>query len=120
MILIQSNAASLARWERLSDEQRTDFGRGHKKLTEELAASGHLVSSEGLADPKLARHVSLRDGKVMTTDGPYAEAKEHLAGFYVVDCADFDEAVGIAARVPDVRLGGEVEVRPVFDLNQIG
>ena len=119
MILIQSNAASLARWERMTDQQRTDFGTGHMKLTKELAASGHLVSSEGLDDPKLAKHVSLRDGKPMVTDGPYAEAKEHLAGFYVVECADFDEAVGIAARVPDVLIGGSVEVRPVYDLDQL-
>ncbi|MCP3802893.1 YciI family protein [Allokutzneria sp. A3M-2-11 16] len=119
MILIQSNAASLARWELLSDQQRADFGNGHMALTEELAASGHLVASEGLGDPGLGKHVSLREGKPMVTDGPFAEAKEHLAGFYVVECADFDEAAGIAARVPDVLIGGSVEIRPVFDPSQL-
>ncbi|WP_086824950.1 YciI family protein [Allokutzneria sp. NRRL B-24872] len=115
VILIQSNAASLARWELLTDQQRSDFGHGHMNLSEELRKSGHLVSSEGLGDPQLSKQVSLRDGKPLVTDGPYAEAKEHLAGFYVVECASFDEAVAIAARMPDVLIGGSVEVRPVFD-----
>ena len=116
LILIQSNPRSLEIWETLSDQQRMDFGRGHLKLTEEMAEAGVLVASEGLADPSLARWVSVRDGRTIASDGPYAEVKEHLAGFYLVDCPSLDEAVGWAAKVPDAA-NTEVEVRPVLDMS---
>jgi len=116
LILIYSNPTSLAVWEGLSDAQRVEFGRGHAALNEALAASGELVVSEGLADPSLAKRVSVREGRTMTSDGPFAEAKEHLAGFYLIECESIDRAVEHAARVPDAA-DGEVEVRPVLDLS---
>ncbi|GAA3344162.1 YciI family protein [Amorphoplanes nipponensis] len=116
VILIQSNERSLAVWETLSDEQRTEFGRGHLQLTEEMAKAGVLVVSEGLGDPSLARRVSVRDGRTVTSDGPFAEAKEHLAGFYLIDCEDLDEATGWAAKVPDAAYT-QVELRPVLDMS---
>ncbi len=116
MILIHSNEQSLALWETLSDEQQADLGRGHMKLTEELAESGELVVSEGLADPALARWVSVRGGETITSDGPFAESKEHLAGFYLIECDSLERAVEWAAKVPDAHLR-EVEVRPVLDMS---
>lgn len=116
LILIHSNSQFLQRWEGLTDVQREEFGRGHLALTDELAASGELVVSEGLADPALAKRVTVRDGRTMTTDGPFAEVKEHLAGFYLVECESADRAVEIAARVPDA-VWGLVEVRPVLDMS---
>ena len=116
LILIQSNSASLEVWERLSDDQRVEFGRAHLALTDELADSGELVVSEGLADPGLAKHVSVREGRTMISDGPFAEAKEHLAGFYLVECESIDQAVEVAARVPDAAFGS-IEVRPVLDFS---
>ncbi|MFI7596271.1 YciI family protein [Actinoplanes sp. NPDC049681] len=116
LILIQSNERSLAVWETLTDQQRTDFGVGHLKLTEEMAEAGVLVASEGLADPSLAKWVSVRDGRTVASDGPFAEVKEHLAGFYLIDCAEQDEAVGWAAKVPDAAYT-QVEVRPVLDMS---
>ena len=116
MILIHSNEQSMALWETLTDEQRADLGRGHMKLTEELAESGELVVSEGLADPGLARWVSVRDGETITSDGPFAESKEHLAGFYLIECDSMERAVEWAAKVPDAHLR-EVEVRPVLDMS---
>lgn len=116
MILIHSNEQSLALWETLSDEQQADLGRGHMKLTEELAESGELVVSEGLADPALARWVSVRGGETITSDGPFAESKEHLAGFYLIECDSVERAVEWAAKVPDAHLR-EVEVRPVLDMS---
>lgn len=118
LILIHSNPKSLEVWAGLSDEQRMEFGRGHVAFREEIAASGELIVSEGLTDPSLAKHVSVRDGQTMTTDGPFAEVKEHLAGFYLVECESFDRAVELAARVPDARTG-HVEVRPVLDLSTL-
>lgn len=116
MILIHSNEQSLALWETLTDEQQADLGRGHMKLTEELAESGELVVSEGLADPGLARWVSVRGGETITSDGPFAESKEHLAGFYLIECDSMERAIEWAAKVPDAHLR-EVEVRPVLDMS---
>jgi hypothetical protein len=116
VILIQSNERSLAVWETMTDQQRMDLGRGHMELNEEMQKAGVHVSSEGLADPSLAKYVSVRDGKTITSDGPYAEAKEHLAGFYLVDCETQDEAIAWAAKVPDAA-NTEVEVRPVLDMS---
>jgi hypothetical protein len=79
-----------------------------------LADQGLLVSSAGLADPITSRTVSMRNGTRTTTDGPYAEAKEHLAGFYLVECESVEEAIEYAARMPDAKYVA-VEVRPVMD-----
>jgi hypothetical protein len=114
LILIYSNPASRALWETLSDEQRVEFGRGHMALGEALAESGELIVSEGLADPSLAKRVSVREGRTLTSDGPFAEVKEHLAGFYLIECDSVERAVEQAARVPDAAWG-QVEVRPVYD-----
>ena len=116
LILIQSNERSLAAWEKMTDEQRMDLGRGHLKLNQAMEEAGVHIVSEGLADPSLATWVSVRDGKTIASDGPYAEVKEHLAGFYLIDCADRDEAIAWAARVPDAA-NTEVEVRPVLDMS---
>jgi hypothetical protein len=116
LILIQSNERSLAVWETLSDQQRMDFGRGHLDLGKEMTEAGVRVASEGLADPSLARWVSVRDGKTISSDGPYAEVKEHLAGFYLIDVESADEAVAWAAKVPDAAFT-QVEVRPVLDMS---
>jgi hypothetical protein len=117
VILIQSNERSLAAWDDMTDEQRTDFGRRHMKLNQEMAEAGVHVASEGLADPALAKWVSVREGRTIASDGPYAEVKEHLAGFYLIDCADLDEAVAWAAKVPDAAIT-EVEVRPILDMSE--
>jgi hypothetical protein len=117
MILVQSNPHFQERWEALTDAQREEFGRAHLGLTQELAASGELVLSEALADPATAKRVTSRDGRTLTTDGPFAEVKEHLAGFYVVDCDEQERALEIAARVPDA-VWGLVEVRPVLDTSE--
>jgi hypothetical protein len=111
MLLIYSNAES---WAGLSAEQRDGLGRAHESLMGELTDKGLLVSAAGLADPITSRTVSVRDDTTTTTDGPYAEAKEHLAGFYLVECDTIDEAIGYAARMPDAEYVA-VEVRPVMD-----
>ncbi|TWD80825.1 hypothetical protein FB561_1919 [Kribbella amoyensis] len=112
MLLIYSNPES---WASLSAEQRDDLTRSHQELTRELTEQGQLVSAAGLADPITTRTVSVgEDDTRTTTDGPYAEAKEHLAGFYLVECDDIDEAIEYAARMPDAKYLA-VEVRPVMD-----
>ena len=116
LILIQSNERSLAAWEKMTDEQQMDLGRGHMKLSQEMDEAGALVVSEGLADPSLAKWVSVSDGKTIASDGPYAEVKEHLAGFYLIDCDGMDEAIAWAAKVPDAAVT-QVEVRPILDMS---
>ena len=116
MILLHSNPDFAQRWEALTPEQRASFGVDHLALTRELAASGELVASEGLADPALARWVSTAEGRPVVADGPFAELKEHLAGFYLVDVDDAARAEEIGARVPDA-VWGLVEVRPVLDMS---
>jgi hypothetical protein len=116
LILIQSNERSLAAWEKMTDEQQMDLGRGHMKLTQEMDEAGALVVSEGLADTSLAKWVSVSDGKTIASDGPYAEVKEHLAGFYLIDCEGMDEAIAWAAKVPDAAVT-QVEVRPILDMS---
>jgi hypothetical protein len=120
LIMIYSNPQSRELWDRLPDDERLEFGRGHVAFGEELIASGELVHSEGLAGQELATRVTVRGGRTLTSDGPFPEVKEYLAGFYLVECASAERAVEIAARAPDALRGGEVEVRPVLDLAALG
>jgi hypothetical protein len=116
LILIYSNPESRKIWEGFSDAERAEGFRYYAGITEELAASGELIVTEALADPSLAKRVSVAGGRSSTTDGPFAEVKEHLAGFYLVDCESMDRAVELAARLPEAEFG-LIEVRPVLDLN---
>lgn len=115
LIMVLSNPESAAALRSLSEQEGREFGRRHRALSEALADSGELVVSEGLDDQANAVRVRLRDGETMTTDGPFAEVKEQLAGFYLVECASLERAVELAARVPDAAFT-DVEVRPVLDL----
>jgi hypothetical protein len=114
LIMVKSNPTSLAHWATMSEAEQAEFGRAHFALTDSLLDSGVLVTSAGLAPVEYTHQVRLTDGAVVTTDGPFAEVKEHLAGFYLVDVPDLEAAVQIAARVPDAAWNA-VEVRPVFD-----
>ena len=118
LILIYSNPMSREVWEGLSDDQRTVGFKSYAALNDDLRASGEMIVTEALADPSLAKRVTVREGRAMTTDGPYAEAKELLAGFYLIECESMERAIEHAARVPEAQLG-LVEVRPVLDLSAL-
>ena len=81
-----------------------------------LAANGKLIAAEPLHPVETATTVRVRNGRVSVTDGPFAETKEHLAGFYLVEARDLNEAIQIAATIPPAR-EGSIEVRPVRELN---
>jgi hypothetical protein len=117
MILIQSNERSAKLWETLTTEQQKDLGPAYRRLKDEMEAAGVHVASEGLADLSTAKWVSVSDGETVASDGPFAEVKEHLAGFYLIDVNSLDEAIAWAAKVPDAALLNEVEVRPVLDMS---
>lgn len=113
LILIYGNAASREIWNNLPEDQRSVGLQVYAALNRDLADSGELIVTEALADPSHGKRVSVRDGRTMTTDGPFAEVKEHLAGFYLLECDSMDRAVELAARVPEAEFG-MVEVRPVM------
>lgn len=81
---------------------------------ETLQAHGQLVACERLQPVRTAATIRLRDGKASVTDGPFAETKEQLAGFYLIEARDLNEAIRIAAKIPPARLGC-IEVRPVWE-----
>jgi hypothetical protein len=115
VILIWSNPASREVWDGLSDTERAEGFGVYAALNERISAAGELIVTEALADPSLSKRVTVREGQTMTTDGPYAEAKEQLAGFYLLECESMERAIEHAARVPEAAYG-LVEVRPVLDL----
>lgn len=82
---------------------------------EEIAASGHRLGGSALEPTTTAVTVRVRDGQTTVTDGPFAETREQLAGFYLLDAHDIDDAVRTAARIPPARLGS-IEIRPVREL----
>lgn len=82
-----------------------------------IRASGQCIASEALQSVQTATTVRVRDGKVSITDGPFAETKEQLAGFYMIEAADLDEAIGLAARIPPARVGS-IEVRPIRPIRE--
>ena len=116
VVLIYSNAGSRELWERFSETERGEGLAYYARLTAELEASGELLANEALADLSATKRVRVDEGRTMTTDGPFAEAKEHLAGFYLLDVASEERAVEIAAKIPEAALG-LVEVRPVRSLD---
>jgi hypothetical protein len=86
-------------------------------LSRDMAARGALEAGEALQPVSAATTVRVRDGHLLTTDGPFAETKEHLGGFYLLDCRDLDEAIELAARMPAAR-NGSVEIRPIWELSR--
>ena len=101
-----------------SDEKKLEVIHDSECMAhaEKLEKSGHSVAAEALQPVATATTVRVRDGKVSITDGPFAETKEQLAGFYLIDARDLDEAIQLASRIPPARVGS-IEVRPIRELN---
>jgi hypothetical protein len=118
LILIYGNPASREVWDRMSAEQQKEAMAGYTGLEDALRASGEFIVSNSLADPAQTRQVLVRDGSTMTTDGPFAEVKEQLAGFYLVDCVSMERATEIAALIPEAPFS-IIEVRPIQDLSAL-
>lgn len=98
----------------MTEEEAARHFEEYRQFTDELRAGGHLVSVNRLLPPDAAVTVRVRNGRVATTDGPFAETKEHLGGYYLVEAKDLNEAIRIAARIPGARHGC-VEVRPIAE-----
>lgn len=103
---------------RASEEAMQRTMAGHRETMDKARERGAFEAAEPLAPTTTATTVRVRDGKTLTTDGPFAETKEQLAGYYILNCRDLDEAIEWAARIPTLCGGGEgcVEIRPLRDL----
>lgn len=116
MLLIYENEAN---WADMPEEQVGEVIGQYQAYGQHLVENGHFKVGEALQPTPTATTVRVRDGESMLTDGPFAETKEQLGGFYLVEAADLDEAVALAARCPGARTGC-VEVRPVMVFEEDG
>src|SRR5579871_5305965 len=116
MMLIYSKEAADGR----SPEEAEQIRSAHGKVLEEAAQKGVLRGAEPLAPTTSATTVRIQNGKALVTDGPFAETKEQLAGYYIIDCRNLDEAIEWAAKIPTMCKGGEgcVEIRPLPGIPQ--
>ena len=101
------------RWEALPDGQRDAIMRDYGALLKSLDETGQHVASARLQPAGAATTVRARGGRPAATDGPFAETKEQLGGYHLIECRDLDEAISIAKRIPTIPFGGAVEVRPL-------
>ena len=109
MLLIYDNEAEMvANRKGATDVMMTEY----REFTDSILKSGNMKAGDALQPTSTATCVRIRNGKTLTTDGPFAETKEQLGGYYLIDAKDLDEATKIAARVPSAK-SGTVEVRPV-------
>ena len=100
-------------WEALSDVQKDKIMREYGELIQDLVKSGRFRGGGQLHPTAAATTVRMKNGKLVFTDGPFAETKEQLGGYHLVECHDLDEAMSIASRIPTLSAGGAIEVRPV-------
>ncbi|HEV8672553.1 MAG TPA: YciI family protein [Methylomirabilota bacterium] len=111
LLLIYHSEAEVGK---LSEAEKGKLHQEYGTFTQSLVQSGHFKAGHGLQPTATATTVRVRNGKRLTTDGPFAETKEQLGGYYLIEAKDLDEAIAIAARIPSVRMGA-VEVRPLME-----
>ena len=101
-----------------SPEEIAALMQGHSAVMTDAAAKGVLRACDPLKPTPLATTVRMRDGQAVITDGPFAETKEQLAGYYIIECPDLDDAIGWAKRIPTTckGMGGSIEIRPITDI----
>lgn len=101
----------------MSKAESDTFMSEYFQFTEEVKQSGQYVAGEALHPINSATSLRIRSGKLSTTDGPFAETREQLGGFYLIDARDLNEAIQIASRIPSAKTG-TIEVRPVVDFSK--
>jgi len=111
LLLIYSDEAI---WESLSEDERQAVRREYSRLTSDLRAQEKLVGGDELRPVATATSVQVRNGDTIVSDGPFAETKEALGGYYLIEANGLDEAIEWAARIPAAR-GGTIEIRPIVD-----
>lgn len=118
LIMIYSTAAMRSQWLREPGPHAADAVRGHEAVREALRATGEYVASGSLGLPEHARLLTPVAGAPVLTDGPFPELKEHMAGFYLVDCDSPERAAAVAATLPEAG-HATIEVRPLVDLGTL-
>ena len=108
-----------ANWAAATPEQTSEIMAAYGALGEALREAGAIVGGEALQPVSTATTVRVRDGETLTTDGPFAETREQLGGYYLLECKDLDEAISWAARIPGAATGS-CEVRPIMDYEAMG
>lgn len=111
LLLIHSDET---RYPKMAEDEAARMMEAYGKFSAELQAAGAYVGADRLQPTGSATTVRVRDGEALVTDGPFAETKEQLGGYYMIDVADLDEAIGWAKKVPSAAWGS-VEVRPVWE-----
>lgn len=101
------------RWEAIPEPERDEIMRAYGAWTDDLDGSGQHLASAQLSRSSSAVTLRGKSGRPLITDGPFAETKEQVGGYHLVECKDLDEAIAIARRIPTLRVGGTIEVRPV-------
>ena len=114
MLLIYDNENL---WAEMPDGQKQSIMQDYFKFTDDIVQSGHFKAGDPLEPTHTATSVRMRDGKTLTTDGPFAETKEQLGGYYLVEAENLDEAISIAARIPSATVG-TIEVRPIMRIER--
>jgi len=102
-------------WTTLPDKEKGEMYQQYVAFTESLRKSGHYVAGDGLEPTTTATTVRVRNGKTLTTDGPFAETREQLGGYYLIDAKNLDDATAVASRIPGAMMGS-IEVRPVMQM----
>jgi hypothetical protein len=106
-----------AEWAAMTQEEKGKVFGEYMAFTEDMKARGAYIAGAPLQPTATATTVRVREGRAATTDGPFAETREQLGGYYLVEAKDLDEALAFAARIPGARVGS-VEVRPVLEVPQ--
>ena len=104
-------------WETMPKEQSEAMMGEYFAFTEDIKKSGHYRAGDALQPISTATTVRVRNGKISTTDGPFAETKEQLGGYYLIDAKDLNDAIQVAARIPSARVGS-IEIRPVIEFDE--
>ncbi len=112
MLLIYASEVDFSH---MTSEERAAIMQGHSTFAQEAMQRGILTGGAPLQPTSTARTVRIRKGKTLVVDGPFAETKEQLAGTYILDCKNLDEAIELAAKIPDA-LHGSIEIRPLMEV----
>jgi hypothetical protein len=107
------------RWEELPDSRRDEIMAQYQALEQDLIKSGHYRAGAKLGRSTSTTTVRMKNGKPAITDGPFAETKEQIGGYHLIECKDLDEAIAVALRIPTLPAGGTIEVRPVEFTTQV-
>jgi hypothetical protein len=111
MLLIHDSETA---WAALGGTEQQEIMAAYRRFSAEIRASGHYLAGSQLQPTSNATSVRVRNGKRLITDGPFAETREQLGGYYLVEAKDLDEAIGLAERLPSAQMG-TIEIRPLAE-----